>query len=170
MAQPGCQLQVRGVRAPKKALGAVTLACLGSWHMTEAMGYVWAPHPKGPPQDQETRDCFPSLYTQRPLRDLLWQQALTVQVTVPGGGPALNSEVGSARLPDSPEIKTGNSLGTCRMRLQPHSPRLLPRLVPRLWPTTQPQERPMAWQAKPHRYSLPAPPIIPAHNQRAAET
>ena len=29
-------LWVRSVRAPRKGLGTVTLACLGPWHMTEA--------------------------------------------------------------------------------------------------------------------------------------
>lgn len=159
----------QGCQRSQESSGSCHLGLFRVLHLTEATGYVWAPHPNGPLQDRETRGRFPSLYTQRPLRDLLWQQALTFKVTVPRGGPALNSEVGSASFPDSPAIKTGNSLGTCRTRLQPHSPWLLPRLVPRLWPTTQLQECPMAWQAKSHRYSLPAPPISPEHNQRAVE-
>lgn len=86
----------------------------------------------------------------QPLYPMLTQGfALAAGIDIQSGSPtrrppALTSEVGSASLPDSLVIKAGNSLGTCRRRLQPHSPWLLPRLVPWLWPTTQLQECPMA--------------------------
>lgn len=80
----------QGCQSSQESPGSCHLGLFRVLAHDRSYGDVWAPCPKGPPQDQETRGCFPSLYTQCPLRDSLWQQALTFKVAVlPGGPPPL---------------------------------------------------------------------------------